>query len=174
MGMARIVTLCLLAALAAGPSSSALGQAAGLERFEGHKAAFLIFAPDPNDPRLTAQRQVRAETEAELRAKGLLWIEVIRGRGVAMDGISAPELDEGALRARLGVGAGEFVAGLVGRDGSIKLRAHEPVSGENLLAWAERDAAPAPDAGAAPDPARPDRRNHKDYFDRERRAGPPR
>lgn len=175
MPLLRVVTVWLLAACAAGAANA---QDAGLTRAGGDHGAVLVFAPDPEDPRLSLQRRVRAETAQRLAERGILWIEIIRGRGVVREGDPASDLDEGALRAGFGLGAPDFAAGFIGPDGAVKFRATVPVSAEDLLARIEASLPAAensspPAAGIAPK-SRSEGQSRRDHFDRERRVGPSR
>jgi hypothetical protein len=152
---------------ASGPAAS---QDAGLAKFEWEARPLLVFAPERTDPLFERQTAYFAEASEGLKDRDVVWIEVVRGRAVVVDGVETPSLSASALRARFGVAASDFAVTLVGRDGGAKLRALEPITPDAL--FARIDAMPMGAEEEAERDRKRDRRDDREETDRSRRVGP--
>jgi hypothetical protein len=119
----------LLAAAVTGPSASE----AGMQRFEWQNRPLLVFAPTPDDARLTDQLEI-ARTHADgWTERDMVTIAVVGDRPVTVDGTRAKDLANAKLRARYGVAGDGFAAILVGKDGTEKLRRSQPIAARTLF-----------------------------------------
>lgn len=110
--------LCLAGPAFAGPAS--------VDALRGERRVFLVSAPAPDDPRLTAQRSAIAGWRDAARDRDVTVVQIVGG---AVEGASDAA---GALRARYGLPSGSFTATLVGKDGHVALRSTEPLRAGDL------------------------------------------
>lgn len=83
----------------------------------------VVSAPDENDARLRAQREVVSAARSGFAERDLVVVDAV-----------GPGPEAAALRRRLGLPEGAFRAVLVGKDGEAKVTAAEPIPPERLFA----------------------------------------
>ncbi len=93
----------------------------------------LIFAPSRPDERYDSQRQLLQGAEDGLADRDLVLAQLLGDGEGFMQGNPVTSEEASAAREDFGVGAGEFAAVLVGKDGTEKFRSGEPVSPEDLF-----------------------------------------
>ncbi len=106
--MWTLVTAGLL--LAAG-----LTQTPNLHALRWNSRVLLLFAPDPNDVRLTQQKQMLDREAAGVKERDMKVFE-----------ITGNEQADEQLRDKFHVKADSFAAVLIGKDGSEKLKRSQP------------------------------------------------
>lgn len=87
----------------------------------------LVFAPQERDAALSKQRKIVGSDGEGFRDRELRVVEVV-GDSVAGARDYAPR-----LRQRYRIASDEFAAVLVGKDGTIKLRANRPIDTTQLF-----------------------------------------
>lgn len=114
-------------------TSGAYAAAVSLEQFQWKNRVFVIFA-DKDNSRAGRQENLLLSDRSALEARDMVVLKII-GDGVKPLFGGGSGLEGARIRADLdGPEAGEFAAVLVGKDGSAKLRASEPVSDGELFA----------------------------------------
>lgn len=114
----RAVLVSLALAALAGSAA-----AAPLDAYRWRSRVLVLFAPDPGDARLEAQRAALAAVRGGLAERDLVVLEAVG------DGPEAA-----ALRDRLHPPARTFHAVLVGKDGGAKLASDAPIPARTLFA----------------------------------------
>lgn len=97
-----------------------------MERYKDARRPLLVFAPNANALQLKRQLEDLAVARAGLDERDMTLI-VILEKGASRAGTTPLSQDEASrLRARYGVGAGEFAVRLVGKDGGTKYESAKP------------------------------------------------
>lgn len=97
------------------------------DRYEGDRPLFLVFAPAEDDDRFDGQLLCLNDFREGFLARGLVLFEVLARGESRVGGEPLQAVDAESLRLRFGVGADDFLAVLVGKDGTEKERWTEPV-----------------------------------------------
>ena len=127
---ARHVAAGLAAALAVAASTA--WTANGMRRFVWENRPLVVIAPGPDHPDLRRQQRIAESHRAGFRDRDMVVIAITEGE-VTVDREPAPDLDAASLRERFEVPPAAFRALLVGKDGTVKLRAERPISAERLF-----------------------------------------
>ncbi len=137
----------------------AYAAAASLEQFQWKNRVIVIFADADNARSARQENQLLANRSA-LQERDIVLLKVVGGNVRVLFG-SGEALDAEAIARDLAAPgsdapqAGEFAAVLVGKDGTVKLNVHEPISSGELFAII--DAMPMRAAeGPASDKSSPD------------------
>lgn len=120
----------MVSALAAAAVSVSLPEAHAMSVYRWKKRPLVVFAP--SEEAAAAQRAIVAQNRAGFAERDMVIVYVIAG-SVTSDLGGGPGLDAGAMRRRYGVGANEFRALLVGKDGGVKLSQSSPLSAATLF-----------------------------------------
>jgi hypothetical protein len=107
------------------------------DRYEGEKRLFILFAPTAEDDRFDGQLLCMNDYQEGFVQRDLVLFEVLEeGESrVAAEPLSAVEVD--SLRKRFGVGSGEFLAVLIGKDGTEKGRWPDPIPPLELFRYVD-------------------------------------
>ncbi|MCC5829342.1 MAG: DUF4174 domain-containing protein [Phycisphaeraceae bacterium] len=122
-----------------GPSRSAaradrVGEAAFMEQFKWEYRPVIVFAPEVDEDRLSAQMNRLAEAEAGLIERDILVVPVIGPvAAVQRDGQAIAYRVGDVLRRRFGVDRKAFAVVLVGKDGQGKRIDREVVDAAELF-----------------------------------------
>jgi|UPI000565B81C hypothetical protein len=135
---------------------------ASLEQFQWKNRVVVIFADTGNARSAHQENQLLADRSA-LEVRDIVLLKVVGGSVRLLFGVGET-LDAEAIARDLahrdGPQAGEFAAVLVGKDGTVKLNVHEPISSGELFAII--DAMPMRAAeGAASGKTAPDEGPHR-------------
>jgi hypothetical protein len=95
--------------------------------FEGDKRLFLVFSPSEVDDRFDGQLLCMNDYKEGFVERDLVLYEIFEKGMSRVAGEPLSQVDADSLRMRYGVGAGEYVAVLVGKDGTEKARWNDPV-----------------------------------------------
>ena len=101
--------------------------------YQWQNRLLLVFAPSPEHEEVEAQQQLLEGQEAELRDRDLLIAYLFQEEGRIEDKTLSAE-DVTTLRERYGVGEGDFIVLLIGKDGTAKERLEEPTQPADLFA----------------------------------------
>ena len=101
-------------------------QAATLADMKGDRRVVLIAAADKNDPRLVTQRHLLSNWRQGAAERDVSIIEVIGGS------VSGSDDSAATLRRRLALPSQSFAVVLIGKDGTVALRASAPLSAQRL------------------------------------------
>lgn len=93
----------------------------------------VVFAASDTDSRLRRQSDVLAAENNNLRARDMIVVTVVGDRVAAKYG-PRPNVSAAALRRLYGVGANDFRAILIGKDGGVKRSSKTPISSAVLFA----------------------------------------
>ncbi len=109
-----------------------------LAQYRWQNRLILLFAPSPEDARYQEQATLLEEAGAGLQDRDLIIFHLLGGTGYLNKAGSADEQnltqnEVEALRERFGVGENGFALLLVGKDGTVKRRAEEVVSVDDLF-----------------------------------------
>jgi Cu/Zn superoxide dismutase len=114
----------------------AYAAAASLEQFQWKNRVIVIFADTDNARAARQENQLLADPSA-LEERDVVLLKVVGGSVRLLFGVGGT-LDAEAISRDLahrdGPQAGDFAAVLVGKDGTVKLNVHEPVSSGELFA----------------------------------------
>lgn len=100
---------------------------APIDAMRWEQRVLLVFAPGERDAALSKQRKIVGAEGDAFRERDLRVVEVVG------DSVSGARDYAPRLRQRYRIGAGDFVAVLVGKDGAIKLRANRPIDTAQLF-----------------------------------------
>lgn len=104
-----------------------------MARYKTEQRPLLVFAPNANVLQLKRQLDDLALARVGLDERDVALIVVLE-QGVSRAGETLLSRDEAAqLRARYGVGAGEFAVRLVGKDGGTKYEGAKPAAAARLF-----------------------------------------
>ncbi|MBE0535559.1 MAG: DUF2867 domain-containing protein [Phycisphaerae bacterium] len=104
-----------------------------MEAYRWKNRPVLIFAPSREHPSFVQQRQWLSEVAAGVEDRDIVIIEVC-GRDSSNAGRRAPgENEQTSLRKRFDAPTDDFLFVLVGKDGTVKLKSHEPVAPAELF-----------------------------------------
>ena len=104
-----------------------------LSQFQWKNRVLVIFSDSDNSRAARQENQLLAD-RAALEERDMIVLKVSGNALRAVFGAAEP-VDAGALREALDVSdAGTFHAALIGKDGTVKLKASEPVSNGELFA----------------------------------------
>jgi hypothetical protein len=103
------------------------------DRYEGEKRLFLVFAPSEEEDRFDGQLLCLNDYKDGFIERDLVLWEIFEQGESSVAGEPLPAVEVDSLRKRFGVGKGDFVAVLVGKDGTEKQRWTEPVPPLDLL-----------------------------------------
>lgn len=107
-----------------------------LEQFQWKSRVLVIFA-DEDNARAARQENMLMAERAGLDQRDMV-VVAVRGDMVAFLFGAGQNLKAEAIRSELdGPGIGEFAAILIGKDGTVKLRAAEPVAAGELFAMVD-------------------------------------
>jgi hypothetical protein len=95
--------------------------------FEGEKRLFLVFSPTEEDDRFDGQLLCMNDYKEGFVERDLVLYEIFEQGESRVAGEPLSQVDADSLRMRFGIGSGEYVAVLVGKDGTEKTRWMEPV-----------------------------------------------
>ena len=113
-------------------SNSAYAAVPSLEQFQWSNRVLVIFA-DTDNQKASRQENLLLSERSGLAERDMVILRVRNGTVASLFG-SAESLDAGALREELEEREeGHFAAILIGKDGSVKLRAVEPLPAEELF-----------------------------------------
>ena len=113
-----------LAAIAAMLGFAAMASADDpLSAHRWRSRVLVIVAPEPGDPRIEAQKREARARRTDYAERDLVLVEAI-GTGA----------EAKSVRARFGIGAGDFRVVLVGKDGDAKLIEPAPIPAARLFA----------------------------------------
>ncbi|HEY0780730.1 MAG TPA: DUF4174 domain-containing protein [Gemmatirosa sp.] len=104
-----------------------------LARYRDRKRVLLLFASVAADPSLAAEDAALRTRAAGVEDRDLVVVRVLETGTSTADGQPLGTGDAAALRRRLRVEAGRFTAVLVGKDGHVAMRSHEPVVAGKLF-----------------------------------------
>jgi hypothetical protein len=104
-----------------------------LEDYKGENRLLIVFAPQIIDDRYDRQMQDMLANRVEVRERDLKTVEVIGVEPVRVDALTEPDIDAVDLRERFDVGEDQFKVLLVGKDGTVKMTADEPVPASRLF-----------------------------------------
>lgn len=93
-----------------------------------------VFAPSDEHPDFLAQRQMATGHDAGFQERDLLFITLLERGESAVDGQAMDAASAERLRERHDVEPGAFAVILVGKDGTEKRRAGQPVPVEEVFA----------------------------------------
>lgn len=114
-------------------SNSAYAAAASLEQFQWKNRVFVIFSDHDNSRAARQENQLLADRDG-LTERDIVLLKVA-GHSVRLLFGAGEGLDADAILRDLGgPQAGEFGAVLVGKDGTAKLNASEPIANAELFA----------------------------------------
>ena len=105
-----------------------------LAPFRGTHRLLLLLAPGKQSPAYEQQMELLAGTEAERQARDLLLGWVLYEGESRVGNTVLDEADAQALRQHFGVGENEFLAVLVGKDGTAKETYRAPVAAAAVFA----------------------------------------
>lgn len=108
------------------PSASAMSV------YKWKKRPLLVFAGSDTSKSLAEQRRIIANSRGELADRDVVVVWIVGSNATAELG-KAPTLTAAGLRARYGIGAHEFRALLVGKDGTVKLSSTKALEGSALV-----------------------------------------
>ena len=112
--------------------ASSVAADAGLDQFRWKNRLLLSFAPNQSaDPQ--AQREGRLAALDAWQDRDLVLIEVGPDHTVRVDGRSSADLDGAALRRQFRAEQSTYLAVLVGKDGTEKLRAGGAIANQTLF-----------------------------------------
>jgi hypothetical protein len=117
-----VASLLPAALVLAAPQASA-----PVDAMRWEERVLLVFAPQERDAALSKQRKIVGSDGDGFRDRELRVVEVV-GDSVAGARDYAPR-----LRQRYRIASDEFAAVLVGKDGTIKLRANRPIDTAQLF-----------------------------------------
>lgn len=102
-------------------------------RYEGSKRLFLLFSPSEDDDRFDGQLLCMNDYKEGFVKRDLVLFEILaEGESrAAGEPLSAVEAD--ALRKRFGAGDEDFLAVLIGKDGTEKARWDAPIPPDELF-----------------------------------------
>ena len=92
----------------------------------------LVFAPSPEHEEVKVQQQLLEDQAAELKDRDLLTAYLFLEEGRIEDKTLSAE-DTTTLRERYGVGEGDFIVLLIGKDGTAKERLEKPIKPADLF-----------------------------------------
>jgi len=118
----RLTMVLLAAVLFASPAD-----AAPLDAYAWKNRLMIIFAPALQDWRLIDQRELNVHAIEGLKDRDMVIFAVAGENRINAELGPAPEIGGAALRQRFGVADDDFAIILVGKDGTEKYRAAEPV-----------------------------------------------
>jgi hypothetical protein len=125
--------LLAASAVSFGGLASAMTPAeAGMARYHWKNRPLIVFAPSGTDGRLGSQQGIVARHRNGLRERDMVVI-MVAGDHVSSQLGPEPGARAGALRARYGVKASEFLALLIGKDGGVKISSRGPLSADRLF-----------------------------------------
>jgi hypothetical protein len=97
------------------------------DRYEGDKRLFLVFAPSEDDDHFDGQLLCMNDYKEHFIERDLVLFEILEEGESRVAGEPLPAVDADSLRLRYGAGPGEFLAVLVGKDGTEQARWTEPI-----------------------------------------------
>lgn len=100
------------------------------EPYEGKYRLIVLFAPEEHDPRLTRQIDLLMAEEQALKDRDV-YIFIVGGPGAVKaigDGASGARLDPDSMRERFDVPPDAFRIVIIGKDGTVKKTADEPIA----------------------------------------------
>jgi hypothetical protein len=101
--------------------------------FEGDRPILLLFAPAEDDDRLDGQLLCVNDLKEEFVTRDVVLYMVVETGESTVGGEKLSRVDADSLRLRFGVGAGDFLAVLVARDGYEAMRWDAPASPDELI-----------------------------------------
>ena len=104
-----------------------------LARYRDRKRVLLLFAPAATDHALAAEDAALRAQAAGVADRDLIVVRALESGPSTADGRPLGTVDAAALRHRLRVEAGRFTVLLVGKDGHVAVRAHEPIVAGTLF-----------------------------------------
>ncbi|NNE85758.1 MAG: DUF4174 domain-containing protein [Alphaproteobacteria bacterium] len=107
---------------------------ATLDAFQWRNRVVLSFIADEEMQAARDQREYRRKTLGEWRNRDLVLIEVGPRNRVLVDGKENDSIDGAGLRQRFAAASEKYVAVLVGKDGSEKLRSDRAITNDMLFA----------------------------------------
>ncbi len=114
-------------------ANSAYSAIRSLEQFQWRNRVLVIFADNGNARAARQENQLLADRDA-LQERDLVILKIVGGSVRVLFG-AGENLDAAAIDGELGNPmVGEFLAFLVGKDGTIKLKVSEPVASAELFA----------------------------------------
>lgn len=127
----KVYVLCAVLLIAA---CSRIDVAGIFEGYLWEKPVLLVFAPSHASDALQTQLAILDKGHTSLRErKFALWV-LVHNRLVMVDGEAKPHLFTRPFYAHFGVEEERFTVIVLGRDGEEKLRTHDVVPLETLLA----------------------------------------
>lgn len=93
----------------------------------------ILFTSSADHPKFRSQLSAFARYECEFYKRDIEIMTVVNNGTAIIDGATLSNEDVSYLRDELEVGPYTELLVLVGKDGRVKLRAHMPLSGEDLL-----------------------------------------
>ena len=98
-----------------------------LGRYRDRKRVLVLCAPAAGDASLAAEERALGAHAAGVEDRDLVVVRLLETGASTAEGRPLGAGDVASLRRRLRVEAGRFTALLVGKDGHVALRSHEPV-----------------------------------------------
>ena len=131
-------SLLIPAVLATLTALSGAVSAQPLQQFLWENRPLVIFAPNDTDTRLLNQRAMLVAHIEGLRARDMVVIAVIGDERAMPELGPSPQASADAFRSRFDVAASDFTVVLVGKDGTEKARATNPVLPEAVFEIIDR------------------------------------
>lgn len=115
----------------------------------------LVFAPNPNDPRLAGQRAALAADPRGMAERQVVTYEVVGNDAVSRGAERLASKAVPEFRKRFNVPVDDFEVIVIGLDGLVKQRGDEVVDEQELFALIDAMLLRQAELNAAPPPARP-------------------
>lgn len=103
------------------------------DKYQWKNRVLLVFAPNSEDEAFQQQLFILTQKPAEVTNRDLIFYKIFADSGIAPDGKTLSKAEVLAFRKNYTIKRYEFSCILVGKDGTEKLRTHEPVSLEALF-----------------------------------------
>ncbi len=126
-----IAALSAMAVMAGVPAARAGDD---LSAYHWKKRLLLVFAPDREDPTLARQDRELTAHDGGVRERDLVVFHIVGADGVSRDGSPDQWVSNAALRGSFAAPTEAFLAVLIGKDGTEKLRSADAVPMADLFA----------------------------------------